>query len=73
MFLVFATDNGLESLLLDLVVVEFIFPSGAQSALPMGVAPEAMVDTLWSSICSKLCIFWMHSFSLQENFHYMNL
>jgi hypothetical protein len=45
-YLVFATDKGVKTLLLCLVVVKVIFPSGARPALPMGVVPEAMVEYL---------------------------
>jgi hypothetical protein len=42
--------SGIKGLLLDLVVVEFICPSGARSALSMELTLGAMVDNLWSSI-----------------------
>jgi hypothetical protein len=45
-YLVLATDKGFKTLLLCLVIVEVIFPSGARPALLMGVVPEAMVEYL---------------------------
>jgi hypothetical protein len=75
MFLVFATDNGLKGLLFLSYRSQSNFPSGARSALLMGVALEAMVEYLQSSIGSKNFIFWILSFFLasKSSLYYLTL
>jgi hypothetical protein len=58
MYLVFTTNNGVKSLLLCLIVVEVIFYQVARSVLPIGIAPEAIVKCLYSSIGSKTLAYF---------------
>jgi hypothetical protein len=58
MYRVFTTDKRVESLLHCLVIVKVIFHRVAQSVLPMGVAPEAIVECLYSSIGSKILAYF---------------